>query len=97
MDNQSNLIIYQYKDGQIDFKAPLEKESAWLTQKQMGGFFGKDIKTINQHIRDICDEGGIDRISTISESKIAQKEGDRAIVRKVKLISNLIGHDGEEL
>ena len=84
MSDQNNIVIYQSKDGNVELRVELDQETVWLTQKQMGELFGKDTKTINQHIRHIYEEGELDQISTISKSEIVQKEGARSIAREVK-------------
>lgn len=60
MSDQNNIVIYQSKDGNVELRVELDQETVWLTQKQMGELFGKDTKTINQHIRHIYEEGELD-------------------------------------
>jgi hypothetical protein len=39
--NESNLLIYQNQDGNIEIDVQLENETVWLTQEQMAQLFGK--------------------------------------------------------
>lgn len=40
------IEIYQGSDGQFEIKVRLEAETVWMTQRQMGELFGKDVRTI---------------------------------------------------
>ena len=62
----------------------LEKETIWLTQKQMGLLFGKDSDTIGLHIRNIYKEGELEESATAEDSSVVQQEGRRKVARKVR-------------
>ena len=51
------ILIYQNQEGNIKIDVRLEEETVWLTQSQMGQLFGKDKRTISEHIRNIFNEG----------------------------------------
>jgi len=40
-----------------DIQVRPRNETVWLPQKFMAGLFQKDVSTINEHIRNILDEG----------------------------------------
>jgi len=48
----------------------LENETVWLTQKQMAELFQKDLRTINEHIQNIFDEGELSPDSVIRKFRI---------------------------
>jgi len=54
------LITYQSNDGQISFSVNVFEESVWLTQKQMAELFGKNQRTISEHINNIFKEGELE-------------------------------------
>ncbi len=71
---KGEIVIYQSKDGpKLDVR--LEKETVWLTQKQMALLFDKGIPTINEHIKNIYKEGELEEKSTIRKFRIVQEEG----------------------
>jgi hypothetical protein len=41
------------EDASIGIQVRLENETVWLTQKLMAGLFQKEVRTINEHIRNI--------------------------------------------
>ncbi len=79
---KGEIVIYQSKDGpKLDVL--LEKETVWLTQKQMALLFDKGIPTINEHIKNIYKEGELEEKSTIRKFRIVQKEGGRLVERDI--------------
>jgi hypothetical protein len=58
-DNQNNseFIIFKTDDEQIAIDVRFDNESVWLTQDQMALLFDKAKSTINEHIKNIFEEG----------------------------------------
>ena len=56
----SEILLYQNKSGEIKIDVRLESETVWLTQVQMGLLFGKDKRTISEHIGNIFKEAELD-------------------------------------
>jgi death-on-curing family protein len=75
------IIIYQSDNGLARLEVQLEEETVWLTQKQMSNLFEKDVRTINEHIKNIFSEGELQSDSTIRKFRIVQKEGKRDVAR----------------
>jgi hypothetical protein len=44
-------------------------------QAQMGELFGKDTRTVNEHLRDIFEERELDATATIRKFRIVRREG----------------------
>ncbi len=61
----SDILIYQNPDGNIKTAIRLQEETVWHTQTQMGHLFGKDKRTISEHISNIFSEGELDISSTV--------------------------------
>ena len=51
----SDIIIFESEAQQVEVR--LEGESVWLSQKQMAELFDKDIRTVNEHIGNVHEEG----------------------------------------
>ncbi|MBY0540220.1 MAG: virulence RhuM family protein [Campylobacterales bacterium] len=75
--------LIKYNDGEIEIAVSIESETIWLTQKQIAELFDKDTRTINEHIKTIYKEEELTEISTIRNSRIVQKEGNREVARDV--------------
>ncbi len=80
---QKDIIIYQSKDGQASLEVSLKEDTVWLNQKQMAELFGKDIRTISEHIKNIYNEGELLKTPTIRKFRIVQNEGGRNIQRNI--------------
>lgn len=79
---KGEVVIYKDAAGpQIDVH--LEKETVWLTQKQMAMLFDKDIRTVNEHIKNIYREKELEEKPTIRKFRIVQQEGKRTVERDI--------------
>jgi len=82
--NPGEFIFYQTEDGQTRIEVRVLEETVWLTQKVMAELFQKDVRTINEHIRNLFDEGELQPDSTIRKFRIVQIEGERQVERFVE-------------
>ena len=81
---KSDILIYQTKDGQTKVQVRLQEETVWLSQKLMAELFQKDIRTINEHIKNIYDEGELDQGARIRKFWIVQKAGSPSNILAVR-------------
>lgn len=80
---QSEILIYQTEDGRTRIDVHLEDETVWLSQKLLAELFQKDVRTINEHIKNIYAEGELEPKATIRKFRIVQTEGERQVARQV--------------
>lgn len=71
----SEIIIYQNQEGNIKIDVRLEEETVWLTQAQMGQLFGKDKRTISEHIGNIFKEGELDETLVVRKFRTTTQHG----------------------
>ena len=76
--------IYTASDGTTRLSVTFEQDTVWLSQKQLAELFGKDVRTVNEHIGNIFDEQELTRDSTIRKFRIVQKEGKREVTREIE-------------
>ena len=77
------FLLYISADGQVRIETKMLDETVWLTQKQMAELFGKDVRTISEHIVNIYDEGELLTDGTIRKFRIVQQEGMREVARDI--------------
>ncbi len=77
MNEENNLIIYQTADGAIALNADAEQETVWATQKQLAEVFGVDVRTINEHIKNIFKTEELEEDSAIRKFRITATDGKR--------------------
>lgn len=78
---QSDILIYETADRQVEVR--LKQETIWLTQQQMAELFGKDVRTISEHIQTIFRTGELEREATIRKFRIVRQEGSRQVRREI--------------
>ena len=77
------ILLYQTEDGDTRVEVRLQEETVWLSQKLMAELFQKDVRTINEHIKNIYEEGELLPEATIRKFRIVQQEGSREVARQV--------------
>ncbi len=82
MEN-NQLIFYSTPQGSIKVEVVFENETFWLSQKRIALLFGVDVRTVNEHLKNIFKDGELSESSTIRDFRIVQKEGNREIARDI--------------
>ena len=72
---KGEILIYTNQEGNIKIDVRLQEETVWLTQAQMALLFGKDKRTISEHIRNIFNEGELDEDSVIRNIRTTASDG----------------------
>jgi hypothetical protein len=83
--SNSQLLIYQTEDGRIKLDVRFDDETVWLSQKLMAELFDKDVRTINEHILNIFDEGELMPESVIRKYRITAADGKNYITQHYNL------------
>lgn len=71
----SEMILYTAADGGIQIKVTLEDETVWLTLDQMAQLFGRDKSTVSRHIKNIFEEGELQRDSVVANFATTASDG----------------------
>ena len=80
---ESNIILYETDDGKIQVDVILGDETIWLTQKSMAELFECSKDNIGLHLKNIYDEGELNKNSTTEKISVVQKEGNRSVKRNL--------------
>jgi prophage maintenance system killer protein len=81
---ENKVEIFKLATG-IEINVFLEKETVWLTQKQMADLFETSVPNINMHMKSIFEEEELIQEATIKDFLIVQKEGTRDVSRNQKM------------
>lgn len=81
---QKNIVIYQAKNGAIEFTSDIKAETMWASQLQIAELFGVDVRTVSEHIRNIYATEELSKKGTIRDFRRVQREGKREVEREVK-------------
>lgn len=82
--NDTRIIIYEDVDHSVDVRLDGARETVWLTQRQMADLFGKDVRTINEHVGNVYADGELTRDPTIRQFRIVRQEGNRRVTRDIE-------------
>lgn len=77
MANSENLNSVMYTGGAGDLDVPVvfQDDTVWMTQKSMAMLFGVNVPAISKHLRNIFDEGELNKESVISKMEITASDG----------------------
>src|SRR5688500_18250033 len=78
-----DVLIYQAKTGAIELRGDYRAETVWATQARIASAFGVDVRTINEHIKNIYKTEELREAPTVRKFRIVQKEGKREVKREV--------------
>ena len=80
------LLIYATPKGvQVDLA--FRGGTLWATQVQMVDMFGVDLSGISRHLKNIYDEGELQRGGTVAKIARVANEGNRQVTRSVEVYS----------
>ena len=86
-NSTAEFLIFQIENKEEGIEVLYQDETLWLTQKTISILFDVDIRTINEHLKNIYSQGEVDKNTTIRKNRIVQKEGNRNISREVFIYS----------
>ena len=67
----------------MDVQVKLDKDTVWLSQKEIASLFDKDSDTVGLHLQNIYKTGELNKSSTTEKSSVVQNEGNREVRRTI--------------
>ena len=77
-------VIFQAKNGKIEFRGDFEHETIWGNINQIAQLFGVKKAAISKHFKNIYKEGEINKKATVSILETVQTEGNRTVKRDIE-------------
>ncbi len=78
MDNKNgDIVIYQLEDGLTQINVKLEDETLWLTQDQLVNLYQTSKANVSEHIKNIFEEGELNRESVVRKFRITASDGKK--------------------
>lgn len=78
---KSEIILYKTEDGAVKIDTIFQHETIWLSQNSMAELFGVNVPAISKHLKNIFEEGELQKEATLSKMETVQNEGGRQIKR----------------
>lgn len=82
-NSTAEFLVFTGQSGEQSIEARYENETIWLSQKLMATLFDVDVRTVNEHLKNIYGSGEIEPEATIRKFRIVQTEGHREVERNV--------------
>lgn len=102
LSRKAEFLLYQAEDGRTRVEVRFDGETAWLSLGQMTELFQRDKSVISRHIKNVFDEGELDRAPVVAEfattgAEKAELEYDRLAAARAALPSRAEKHFEEAL
>ncbi len=78
------IVLYQTEDGQTRVECRFVDQTLWLSQALIAELFQKNVRTINEHLKNIFREGELEPDATIRKFRIVRREGKREVERLIE-------------
>lgn len=78
------IIFYKNANTEVKVEILLYNENMWLTQAKMAELYGVNSQAISKHLKNIFEEGELNKNLTCSKMEQVQNEGNRKVSRMVE-------------
>ncbi len=76
-ENKNNIVIYEDKNGNVELRADIEKDTLWTTQKMMATLFDCSPDNVSLHLKNIFNDGELDESSVTEEFSVTASDGKK--------------------
>lgn len=80
---RGDLILYESSAGKVRVEVHYQDKTVGLSQWQMANLFGVDVRTINEHLRNIDQSGELAEEATVRRLRVVRTEGKRSVAREI--------------
>ncbi len=81
---EGEILLYSGTAGDVRVEVLFEGETFWLSQRRMAELFEVDVRTVNEHLRNIYRSGELAGAATIRKFRMVREEGGREVAREVE-------------
>ena len=83
-NSTAEFLIFQSQNKEDSIEVKYADGSVWLSQKMMARLFDVDVRTINEHLKNIFKSKELVELSTIRKFRTVQTEGNRKVEREIE-------------
>ena len=73
----TELVIFKGSKGQVKLRGDFHNDTLWATQAEIARLFDVDVRTINEHLKNIYRTEELSEKTTIRNFRIVKKEANR--------------------
>lgn len=78
------VLVYEAPDGGMRVEVKLDRDTVWLTQRQMADLFDTSTDNVGLHLKNIFADRELEEAATTEDFSVVQTEGKRRVRRQVK-------------
>ena len=78
------VVVYETFDGEVRVDVRFDRDTVWLTQRQMAEVFDTSADNVGLHLRRIYSSGELEEKSSAEDSSVVRKEGKREVRRSLR-------------
>ena len=78
------VIVYEAPDGEVRVDVRLDRETVWLTQRQMSELFETTPENVLMHLKNVYADGELEEPATTKDFLAVRVEGRRQVRRQLK-------------
>lgn len=78
MSNEIQFLLYSMPNSEGKVQVVIKNETIWCTQKAMAQLFGVGVPAISKHLKNIFEEGELDKEVVVSKMEITTQHGAMA-------------------
>ena len=75
MSNEIQFLLYNMPNADGKVQVVIKDKTLWRTQKAMAQLFGVGVPAISKHLKNIFDEGELDKDVVVSKMEITTQHG----------------------
>lgn len=78
------VIVYEAPDGEVRVDVRLDRDTVWLTQRQMSELFETTPENVLMHLKNVYADGELEEPATTKDFLAVRVEGNRQVRRQLK-------------
>lgn len=78
------ILVYEAPDGGVRVEVKLDRDTVWLTQRQMSELFETTPENVLMHLKNIYADGELEEPATAKDFLAVRMEGKRQVQRQLK-------------
>ena len=75
------IVVYETESGETRVDVRFDRETVWLTQRQMADLFETSTDNVSLHLNNIFSSQELEREATTEDSSVVRTEGSRQVRR----------------
>jgi prophage maintenance system killer protein len=83
-ENESPIVIYEGADKAVEVRLDTDRDTVWLTQRQMAEVFDTSSDNVSLHLKNIYGDRELEESATTEDSSVVRQEGKRQVERSIK-------------